>query len=250
VVRGQVRGYLGYRQDSPVSVRRRETPAAEFIVVVSRSDGFRAQATPGTDELVPYRSFVAGVHSGPTWTEYQGHQFGVQIRLDPLAAFSVFGVPLHELSDRIVSLSDLIGADAERWAGRLGEAPDWPARFAVLDDLVAGRIAAGPAPSPEVTWAWRVMRRAGGAVRVADLATGAGRSHRYLIARFREQVGTTPKTAARVLRYERAARLLARGGLSVAQVAAGCGYADQSHLTREFSTFAGVTPAMAMRPSA
>ncbi|WP_131745014.1 helix-turn-helix transcriptional regulator [Frankia sp. Cppng1_Ct_nod] len=91
------------------------------------------------------------------------------------------------------------------------------------------------------------MRRAGGAVRVADLAARAGRSHRYLAARFREQIGTTPKIAARVLRYERAARLLTRGDMAPAQVAVMCGYADQPHLTREFTLFAGVTPAAARR---
>ena len=86
------------------------------------------------------------------------------------------------------------------------------------------------------------MRDAGGAVRVADLADGAGCSHRHLVARFREQIGATPKTAARVLRYARAARLLARGDLPLSQVAALCGYADQLHMTREFATLAETTP--------
>lgn len=89
------------------------------------------------------------------------------------------------------------------------------------------------------------MQRAGGAVRVAALVDGAGCSHRHLVAQFRQQVGATPKTAARVLRYARAARLLARGDLRPAQVAAVCGYADQSHLTREYAVFAGTTPAAA-----
>jgi transcriptional regulator GlxA family with amidase domain len=117
----------------------------------------------------------------------------------------------------------------------------------LLDGLLAERTAAGPVPSPEVVWAWRKMRRAGGAGRVAELAEGAGYSHRHLVARFREQVGTTPMVAAQILRYERAARLLAGGVMAPAQVAAVCGCADQSHLTREFSRFAGTTPAMAQR---
>jgi AraC-like DNA-binding protein len=246
-VRGRVRAYLGYREETPSPVRRWETPAGELIVIVGRGDGFRAQAAPGDGELRTYTSFVAGIHDRPTPTVHHGRQFGVQIRLDPLAAFSLFGVPMHELGNRIVDLSDLLGLDAERWAGRLGDARDWPERFAVLDRLLADRMAAGPAPSPQVAWAWQTMRQAGGAVRVADLAAGVGRSHRHLVALFREQVGTTPKIAAQVLRYERAARLLARGDMSPARVAAVCGYADQPHLTREFARFAGMTPAAALR---
>ncbi len=226
-------------------MRRRETPAGEFIVIVSFGDKSRALPMPGACGLKTYTSFVAGIHDRPTQTGHDGRQLGVQIRLDPLGAFSLFGGPMHELGNRVVELSDLLGFDAERWAEQLSDVRTWEERFALLDRLLAGRIAVGPVPSPEVAWAWRTMRQASGAVRVADLAAGAGRSHRHLVARFREQVGTTPKIAARVLRYERAARLLARRAMTPAQVAAVCGYADQPHLTREFAVFAGTTPASA-----
>lgn len=246
-LRGRIRAYTGYREDTPTPVYRQETPGGEFILIISFGEGFRAQATPAAGDLSAYTSFVAGIHDRPTRTAHDGRQFGVQIRLDPLGAFSLFGLPTHELGNRVVELSDLLGADAERWAGRLLDARGWTERFALLDRLLAERMAVGPAPSPEVEWAWRTMRGVGGAVRVADLADGAGCSHRHLVARFREQVGTTPKTAARILRYQRAARLLARGDMAPAQVAAVCGYADQPHLTREFARFADTTPAALLR---
>lgn len=85
---------------------------------------------------------------------------------------------------------------------------------------------------------------------MADLVEGAGYSHRHLVHLFREQVGATPKTTARVLRYGHAARLLATGELRPAQVAAMCGYADQAHLMREYATFAGTTPAAAAAAAA
>lgn len=126
--------------------------------------------------------------------------------------------------------------------GAAGRTRSWEDRFEVLDGLLADRMACGPAPSPALVWAWHRMQSADGAVRIADLAAGAGCSHRHLVALFREQVGATPKSAARVLRYARAARLLARADLRPAQVAAMCGYADQAHLTREYTAFSGTTP--------
>jgi len=96
--------------------------------------------------------------------------------------------------------------------------------------------------SPQLARAWRTMPRAGGAVRIADLAREAECSHRHLIAQFREQIGATPKSAARSLRFARAARLIGRENLPLAQVAAVFGYADQAHLTREYATFAATTP--------
>lgn len=240
---GRVRAYTGYREDGPSPVHRLETPTGALTVILSFGDGFRAQADTADGQLSAYTSFVAGIHDRPSPTAHDGRQLGIQITLDPPAAFTLLGVPLHELGNRVVELADLVGDDAQCWAGQLADIDCWPERFAVLDGLLADRLARGPVPSPALEWAWRTMGGAGGNVRIDALAHGAGCSHRHLVAQFREQVGATPKTAARVLRYARAARLLARGDLPPGHVAAVCGYADQSHLTREFARFAGTTPA-------
>jgi AraC-like DNA-binding protein len=63
-----------------------------------------------------------------------------------------------------------------------------------------------------------------------------------VVARFRDQVGVTPKTAANIFRFEHAVRALSLGQGSLAEVAVGAGYTDQSHLTREFRRLAGGTP--------
>lgn len=243
VLRGRVRAFTGYREQLDRPVRRRETPAAELTLIISFGDGFWAQASPNDGALRPFTSFVAGIADRPIRTAHDGRQLGIQVRLDPQGAFALLGVPLHELGNRVVELSELLGRDGERWADQLAQVNDWPQRFAMLDSLLGTRMAAGPSPSPQVAWAWRAMRRSGGAVRIADLAGAAGCSHRHLIAGFREQIGATPKTAAQVLRYQRAAQLLSRGDLTPATVATMCGYADQSHLTRVFTRFAGTTPA-------
>jgi AraC-like DNA-binding protein len=87
-----------------------------------------------------------------------------------------------------------------------------------------------------------------GRVRVERLAAEAGWSRKRLWSRFRAQIGLTPKRAARLVRFDHAARLLAEGH-SAAAVAADSGYADQSHLHRDVLAFAGMTPAaMAVTP--
>jgi AraC-like DNA-binding protein len=71
-----------------------------------------------------------------------------------------------------------------------------------------------------------------------------GWSRRYVTERFRRQLGVSPKSYARLLRFERASRLLAEPacGRTVADVATEAGYYDQSHLTRDFVALAGMTP--------
>ncbi len=242
IVRGRVCSYTGYRESMPNPVHRVETPAGNLNLIVSFGDEFFAPATAGVEELSAYTSFAVGMHDRPSQTAHNGRQLGMQIGLDPCAAFSLLGVPLHELGNRVVALDELLGTDAERWAAQLAETRGWQERFWLLDQLLGERLAAGPQPSTALVWAWRTMQNASGSVPIADLVRGAGCSHRHLVAQFREQVGATPKTAARLLRYTRAARLLARNDLPPAQVAAVCGYADQSHLTREYRRFSGTTP--------
>src|SRR5690606_32137193 len=95
---------------------------------------------------------------------------------------------------------------------------------------------------PEVCEAFRLIEASGGRVTVAEVADRVGWSRRHLGERFRQEIGLSPKAAARVVRFHRARRLLATGGRGLAEVAAVAGYADQAHLTREFKDLAGATP--------
>lgn len=88
---------------------------------------------------------------------------------------------------------------------------------------------------------------AGGRLPVAEIARRVGWSRRHLAERFRAETGLGPKEAARVVRFDRARRVLsdrARGGRlpDLAALAADGGFADQAHLTREWQAFTGLPP--------
>jgi methylphosphotriester-DNA--protein-cysteine methyltransferase len=74
-------------------------------------------------------------------------------------------------------------------------------------------------------------------------------SHEHRLTRFRQQVGGTPKRAARVRRFEQLLRRRAReqprpdGG----RLAAVAGYADQAHMIRDFGQFVGGSPTAHLR---
>jgi AraC-like DNA-binding protein len=160
---------------------------------------------------------------------------------------------MPELTNVTPQLTELEVPELAGLPDRLAELPGWPSRFALLDDVLLRRLDACPArPDPEVAWAWRRLRSSAGGVGVQELADETGWSRRHLLTRFRTQVGLGPKTAGRVLRFQRAARLLAPASVydgdpagavrSISDVAATCGYADHAHLVREFHALAGCTP--------
>jgi AraC-like DNA-binding protein len=78
-------------------------------------------------------------------------------------------------------------------------------------------------------------------VPISVVAAEIGWSGRHLTDRFRAEIGLRPKEAARVARFDRARRAL-RPTARLADVAARHGFADQSHLVREFHAFAGCAP--------
>jgi AraC-like DNA-binding protein len=244
---GAVLGYRGYHELAAVPGDRWETPAGDVILVLGLGDSFLAQERPGVGRPVGFTSFVVGLHEHPLQTRYEGVQIGIQVRMTPPAAARLLGVAMHELTNRVVDLADVAGGLGERCAVELAAVASWPERFAVLDTVLGERMRAGGGGSLIVQRAWQALHRAGGAVRIEELVAEVGCSHRRLVELFRRDVGLTPKRAARVLRYERAARRLRGPRVTPSSVAVECGYTDQPHLTREFRRFSGVTPGAVCR---
>ena len=231
-VRGAVQRYIGYTE-SGAPLRRREVATGSVTVILSFGPRIRCDG-------IPHESFVAGLSDVPVITEHDGEQHGIEINLAPLAARRLLGVPMHELTNEVIPLEDVLAAPT--LLEELAEAPDWPARFARLDGELARRLDDAPAPHPGVRAACAQLAATGGTTPVGQLAAELGWSRRHLGARFRDEVGVAPKTYARLVRFERAAALLARPEPDLADVALSCGYYDQAHFNREFRALAGVAP--------
>ena len=139
-------------------------------------------------------------------------------------------------------VADVFGRDGAELAARVRESDDWDERFDLLETFLVRRVAGGPSPDPAVAWAFERLRATEGAARVEALACELGCSRRYLRDGFLRQVGLPPKTVARLLRFHAVRERVTRAPRRWADIAHAVGYADQSHLNREFRELAGTTP--------
>jgi AraC-like DNA-binding protein len=238
---GRVVGYAGYVERMNEPLGRLEAPFAGVVLIVSFAKKLRVVDAGGGDRS--HTSFVGGLSDGPTYTEHAGDQFGIQIDLTPLAARALLGVPMVELTNRVVDLDDVVGPRADQLVDRLYDAGSWEERFLLLDATLGRRFGESEPPHPALVHAWSRLSESHGRMEIGDLCREVGWSRRYLTTRFREEIGLAPKTLARVLRFQRVAALLARGaGPRFAEIAYECGYYDQAHLNRDFREFAGTTP--------
>ncbi|GGF77447.1 AraC family transcriptional regulator [Azorhizobium oxalatiphilum] len=78
-------------------------------------------------------------------------------------------------------------------------------------------------------------------ITLEELATLADTNPFVLIRQFRREYGVTPHEYLRVFRVNKA-RAYIQQGFRLAEVAAMCGFSDQSHMTRQFKRTVGVTP--------
>ncbi|ANY08399.1 helix-turn-helix domain-containing protein [Pseudonocardia sp. HH130630-07] len=191
-----------------------------------------------------FTASVAGLHAVPAVIATGEAQAGFQLALTWRGARVLLGLPAAELAADVVDLPALLPGVGPL-LDRLHAARTWPQRCALLDAELCRMAAArrgGPAPAPEIGRAWDLLVASGGMLRVADLAADVGWSARHLGERLRRETGLGTKTAARVIRFERACALLRTPvAPPLGQVAATCGYADQQHLARDFRDLAGTT---------
>ncbi|WP_232247415.1 helix-turn-helix domain-containing protein [Kitasatospora azatica] len=235
--------YSGYRQVGVPPMTHRGLPSPYLTLILTLDEPLTLAAHPDPAQRPgEYRTLLGGLHTAPALIIHRGCQSGVQVALSPLGARTLLGLPAGELAGADYPAEEVLGRWAAEGQERLRAAPDWPSRFRVVDRWLLQRAAEAAAPPPEVVRAWQLLLASGGRAGAAELAAEVGWSGRHLATRFRTEIGLAPKAAARVIRFDRARRLLGATAMPLADLAADCGYFDQAHLAREFRALAGCPP--------
>ncbi|WP_457154743.1 helix-turn-helix domain-containing protein [Mesorhizobium sp. P5_C1] len=239
---GIVTDICGYRETAAGHFHNVEYASLTVPLVISFAEPFAIGLgkTPGDNDR--FASFAAGLFAGPVVIESFGGACCVQVNFTPLGARRFFRQPMSELTDSMVVLDDVLGGEGMALRERLGNAPDWAARFDIAEAFVAARLENAAETPLEIAWAYDRIITSGGRTRISVLAEKLGRSRKHLASGFSDAIGIGPKTLSRIVRFNRALGLSRQQTVDWADIAADCGYADQAHLVREFRDLAGETP--------
>jgi len=239
--------YTGYRMsgfDPGVHVG---LPSGSLTMIISFDEKLDVEDGHHPGKRNTFWGMIGGLHSAPATVFHSGNQHGIQLEITPRGANALFDIPAAELARRTEHLGDVAPTFAVEMIDRVSTATTWRTRWAILDEMFLRVMRLDRELPAELERAWALLTSSHGAAPVAALAEHAGWSRRHFTKRFSDHYGLTPKTMARVLRFERAqrmARLPTRPSLS--SIAAACGYADQAHMTREWIEFAGSAPTIWM----
>lgn len=189
--------------------------------------------------------FMVGLLKQPVYFQAEGHLQIIGVKCHPWAVYELLA--LSAIQRGVQSLTHPIAAlqpalkqllDLQDKAGALEMVRDWLIKNAVKDERAL------------ITKAGKVMREANGALPVSSVAAAAHATVRTLERQFKASSGHTVKDVSSLIRFEQARdRLWEEPHLALAGLAEELGYADQSHLNREFKRYSGLTAGAFARQS-
>jgi AraC-like DNA-binding protein len=231
--------------DRPIE---RVLPDGCVELIVHLSDAFLRVLPDGRPHPQP-RAFVVGPSTRPLLVQPGNHVDTLGVRFRPGGARPFLHVPLDELSDATTRLGDLLGSAGDHLPEALGAEETEAERVRILEGFLLPRLRAAGRGQPGLPAA--VVRAAlehRGRLTATELSRRAGTGLRQLQRAFLSDLGLPPKSFLRLVRFQGLLAALPRSGaVNWAALAFECGYADQSHLIREFRSFAGETPSTLLR---
>ena len=200
---------------------------------------------------IHYRDHLVSdvVAVGGTQTDFSGHldlQAGVEsfaVFFQPAGWSMLFKTPVCEMTNRFMDATAVGGSRLRELWSRLGEVSAFESRVLIVEEYLLGRI---PAASPRrevTTSAANVIFRRRGAIGITALASAYSIGLRQFERSFERDVGVSPKSFARIARFQSAldAKLVSpqRTWLDIAH---SFGYHDQMHMIHDFEALGRTTP--------
>ncbi len=129
--------YEGYEEQAAGPATFRELPCTFVPVIIDLDAGWSVAHRQHTTPL-RLGSFVAGVTDGPVLVGHGGSARCLQVDLTPLGARQLVGLPMSELANQSVPIDAVLGRFGRDLVQRVGDAPDWPTRFTLIEQGFPG----------------------------------------------------------------------------------------------------------------
>jgi len=212
----------------------------EIVFAVEGSFGLAGQLGP-RDARWPMVT-VLGLATKPHGILYRGRAHMIGVRLTPAGAMRIVGTELSQLVNGAADGADILPALASRFTGAIEDLLESRGPDRLHCELRAAVECSKPI-DPRIENAASTLHARVRGDSIGAVAEDVGLSTRQLDRCFDRWFGVPPKFIDRVARFRRAFSLgMTQPRTEWAAVAAHCGYADQSHLCREFLEFTHQTP--------
>ncbi|HYF32170.1 MAG TPA: helix-turn-helix transcriptional regulator [Chitinophagaceae bacterium] len=164
--------------------------------------------------------------------------------LYPCVIPAVFGLNASEIKDSCIDLDLLPSSNIQLSLHQLMEAASLQEQVHIVSDYIQTLYRANNAQQDNIIrYALEHIIHSNGQTSLRGLQKELYITERTFERRFERHVGVTPRLYSRICQFHASFRQLEQGNFTkLSDVAYENGYADQSHFTRSFKEFTGVSP--------
>lgn len=154
-----------------------------------------------------------------------------------------FPFPMEEISDCVVDADLVWGSDFGDLRERLLAKKDIGLRFRMVEDFLTRKFHSQMDLNPCVAFAIGEMTQRPDQLSIARMNQKIGYSQKHFTQMFRKQVGVTPKSYLKIMRFQKAVKTIdAADSIDWGTISQECGFYDQAHFIHDFKHFSGFTP--------
>jgi len=151
---------------------------------------------------------------------------------------------MPELKNTVSSCRAILGPAMESLGAELAAVEGLDARIGALEQALLNAFERIDPPKLHSRTIAKDILDARGVIRTGELACKHGMHPRRMERVFLEEIGVPAKVFVRIVRFNHAKQAIEqKPDIDLLWLAHECGYADQSHFTRNFHEMFGITPA-------
>ncbi len=219
----------------------RYIPDGQFEIILDLGDNFAQQNNDGSWVKAP-SLFLAGGYTEHFFVKsgQSIYRLGAVIKRGMVQ--HVIREDLMHLKGRNTDLEDIWGDSIKSFGDHLRSLHSPMRIFKALETFLYNTIKFDTNDST-FEWVINEMVRYNGNSSVRSLAQKAHMSERQFRRKFREKIGLSPKQYMKIIRVASATQNIIKcKHQKLSDIAYEVGFADQSHLIREFKSIAGINP--------
>lgn len=183
----------------------------------------------------PHRNYFS-ISAKPD-TELIAVQFGIA------GLFPLVRVPIDEFADQVQDATNIFGDSIVQLRAEVLKAKSSDEKAKTVESWLTGTMDTTLIPPDGIQQAIDSIQNDPTLETVTSCISNSGFSQKHAIHLFKKHTGYRPKELQRILRFSKAIDMIQNGeSVAWATLSSDCGYSDQAHFIRDFSSFSGFTP--------
>ncbi len=193
--------------------------------------------------MLPCIPYIVGTMTTFSEIVYHGEIRMLGIRFKPAGITSFIRTPINEFTDISVDTLSFDTILGKKFYDQIQDIQLLEDILHHIDTYLLEQLPYLYIQDRRIEYAVSQIEQSNGNISISDLASKSCMSKRQLERRFISDIGVSPKTYSKIIKFKNAYRFLRLFPQSTLfDVAIDCGYYDHSHLIRDFKRFSGSLP--------